>query len=65
LGLGALRLLQTLERLGLDGGEALAALPPAGPKSMDQVRLALRRTLRFRLERDLKSLEFLDSLREV
>ncbi len=65
LGMGALRLLQTLERLGLDGGQALAALPPAGPKSMDQVRLALRRTLRFRLERDLKSLEFLDSLREV
>lgn len=63
LGLGALRLLQTLERLGLVGGETLADLPPAGPKSLDQVRLALRRSLRFRLERDLKSLEFLDSLR--
>ena len=63
LGLGALRLLQTLERLGLAGGETLGDLPPAGPKSLDQVRLALRRSLRFRLERDLKSLEFLDSLR--
>jgi len=65
LGAGALRLLQTLERLGLDGGGALPALPPAGPKSLDQARLALRRTLRLRLERDLKSLEFLDSLREA
>ena len=63
LGLGALRLLQTLENLGTEGGYALAALPAAGPKSLDQTRLALRRSLRFRLERDLKSLEFLDSLR--
>lgn len=65
LGMGALRLLQTLENLGLEGGEALAALPVAGPKSLDQARLALRRSLRFRLERDLKSLEFLDSLRHA
>jgi len=64
LGIGALRLLQTLEALGPSGAEALPALPPAGPKSLDQVRLALRRSLRFRLERDLKSLEFLDSLRQ-
>ena len=65
LGLGALRLLQTLENLGIEGGEALGALPPAGPKGLDQLRLALRRSLRFRLERDLKSLEFLDSLRQI
>jgi len=58
-----LRLLQTLENLGPEGGVALGALPAAGPKSLDQARLALRRSLRFRLERDLKSLEFLDSLR--
>lgn len=58
LGLGALRLLQTLENLGNEGGYALPALPAAGPKSLDQTRLALRRSLRFRLERDLKSLEF-------
>ncbi len=63
LGIGALRLMQTLERLGLDGSEALAVLPVAGPKSLDQTRLALRRSLRFRTEHDLKSLEFLDSLR--
>ena len=63
LGLGALRLLQTLEALGPSGSEMLPALPAAGPKSLDQTRLALRRSLRFRLERDLKSLEFLDSLR--
>ena len=64
LGMGAMRLLQTLETLG-PTGEALAALPPAGPKSLDQARLALRRSLCFRLERDLKSLEFLDSLRQT
>ena len=65
LGLGALRLLQTLENLGVEGGEVLGSLPTAGPKGLDQARLALRRSLRFRLERDLKSLEFLDSLRQV
>ena len=65
LGIGALRLMQTLERLGLDGSEVLGALPAAGPKSLDQTRLALRRSLRFRTERDLKSLEFLDSLRHT
>lgn len=63
LGLGALRLLQTLESIGPESGETLAGLPAAGPKSLDQTRLALRRSLRFRTERDLKSLEFLDSLR--
>ena len=65
LGMGALRLLQTLERLGPEGAIALPSLPAAGPKSLDQVRLALRRSLRARLERDLKSLEFLDSLRQI
>ncbi|MGI4788868.1 MAG: DNA repair protein RecO [Janthinobacterium lividum] len=63
LGMGALRLLQTLEALGPEGSEVLEALPAAGPKSLDHARLGLRRSLRFRLERDLKSLEFLDSLR--
>ncbi len=65
LGTGAVRLLQTLERLGPEGAIALPSLPTAGPKSLDQVRLALRRSLRARLERDLKSLEFLDSLRQI
>ena len=63
LGTGALRLLQTLEALGPGGGAALAALPAVGPRSLDQARLALRRSLRVHLERDMKSLEFLDSLR--
>ncbi len=64
LSTGALRLLQALEGIGVaDAGEALPALPTAGPKSLDLARLALRRSLRLRLERDLKSLEFLDSLR--
>ena len=65
LGTGALRLLQTLDALGPAGADALPSLPAAGPKSLDQVRLALRRSLRAHLERDLKSLEFLDSLRQV
>ena len=65
LGMGALRLLQTLAAVGPEGADALPALPAAGPKSLDQVRLALRRSLRARLERDLKSLEFLDSLRQI
>jgi len=63
LGRGALRLIQTLESLGPSGCNALETLPTAGPKSLDQARLGLRRTLRLHLERDLKSLEFLDSLR--
>lgn len=65
LGMGGLRLLQTLDALGSEGADALPSLPAAGPKSLDQVRLALRRSLRAHLERDLKSLEFLDSLREI
>jgi DNA repair protein RecO (recombination protein O) len=65
LGPGALRLLQTLEGLGPQGADALPGLPAAGPKGLDQTRLALRRSLRLRLERDLKSLEFLDSLRHA
>ena len=65
LGMGALRLLQTLETLGPSGSSALPTLPAAGPRSLDLVRLALRCSLRLRLERDLKSLEFLDSLRSA
>ena len=64
LSLGALRLLQTLDALGTEGSSSLAGLPAAGPKTLDQTRLALRRALRFHMERDLKSLEFLDSLRQ-
>lgn len=63
LSLGALRLLQTLAGIGQSVAEtALPALPAAGPKGLNLARLALRRSLRFRMERDMKSLEFLDSL---
>lgn len=60
----AVRLLQTLDVLGPDAAESLPVLPTPGPVNLDKVRLALRRSLRFRLERELKSLEFLDSLRQ-
>lgn len=63
LPLGALRLLRALDALGPDALLTLPALPPAGPIALDRARLALRRTLRQRLERDLKSIAFLDSLR--
>ncbi len=66
LSYGALRLLQTLA--GIPSEEAatmLPALPAAGPKGLNLARLALRRFLRSRLERDLKSLAFLDSLQTI
>ena len=59
----ALTLLQALDAPEQETGEALAALPLPDAKSLSESRLALRRSLRVRLERDLKSLEFLDSLR--
>lgn len=62
---GALRLLMALDALGPAARETLPALPPSGPKNLDLARLALRRSLRARLERDIKSLEFLDSLRHA
>ena len=65
LSLGALRLLLALDALGPNARETLPALPIPGPKNLDLTRLALRRSLRLRLERDLKSLEFLDSLRHA
>jgi len=65
LSLGALRLLLVLDALGPNARETLPALPTPGPKNLDLARLALRRSLRLRLERDLKSLEFLDSLRHA
>lgn len=65
LSYGALRLVQALESVGIEAaGQTLPALPTPGPKNLDLTRLALRRSLRYRLERDLKSLEFLDSLRQ-
>ena len=61
----ALTLLQTLDAPEQADGLALSRLALPDPKSLSEARLALRRSLRFRLERDLKSLEFLDSLRAV
>lgn len=64
LSYGALRLIQALAGVSTEAApETLPALPTPGPKNLDLARLALRRSLRYRLERDLKSLEFLDSLR--
>ena len=62
---GALRLLLALDALGPQAQDTLPALPQPGPKNLDLTRLALRRSLRARLERDLHSLEFLDSLRHA
>jgi DNA repair protein RecO (recombination protein O) len=66
LSYGALRLLQALEEISpAEAADTLPTLPAAGPKALNLARLAMRRSLRFRLERDLKSLEFLDSLQHV
>lgn len=59
----ALILLQTLDAPELETGTQLPLLALPDEKSLNETRLALRRSLRLRLERDLKSLEFLDSLR--
>ncbi|MBV9850693.1 MAG: DNA repair protein RecO [Armatimonadetes bacterium] len=61
----ALALLQTLDAPEQGTGETLEHLALPNAKGLGEARLALRRSLRFRLERDLKSLEFLDSLRPV
>ncbi len=65
----ALWLLQTLDAAHDFPSESVADLgsdlATLSTKSLNQTRLALRRTLRFHIERDLKSLEFLDSLRDI
>ena len=61
----ALVLLQILDALHQNAEDVLSRLPLPDAKSLDQARLALRRSIRARLERDLKSLAFLDSLRAV
>ena len=62
LSYNAVVFLQILDGLGLDGDLGIE-LP--GSRPQEQARMALRRFLRHRLERDLKSLEFLDSLRHL
>lgn len=54
--------LQTLTALGPDEGHRLPSITMPSTKSLNLARLALRRFIRYRLERDLKSLDFLDSL---
>lgn len=58
----SLALLLDLATLGTDRGDLLTHTHIPDPRSMTLTRLALRRFLRFHLERDLKSLEFLDSI---
>jgi DNA repair protein RecO (recombination protein O) len=60
----AVRLLQTLEGFSPDNGHLVAAVEIPDRRSVDLAGLALRRYLRYRIERDLKSLAFLDSLRQ-
>lgn len=59
----AMAFLTALEAITPGDLSSLASIMLPDQKSMDQARMALRRHLRYRLDRDLKSLEFLDSLR--
>lgn len=65
LSFGALNLLQALSAIRLADADQLAVLPAIGWKNQGFARLALRHSLRLRLERDLKSLAFLDSLQAM
>lgn len=58
----SIALLQTLAALGPEEGHRLPSITIPGSKSLNLARLALRRFIRYRMERDLKSLDFLDSL---
>jgi DNA repair protein RecO (recombination protein O) len=59
----ALTLLRELAQIPITEGHAVAQISVPESHALDQINLALRRYLRFRLERELKSLTFLDSLR--
>jgi DNA repair protein RecO (recombination protein O) len=61
----ALFLLQSLDRIQPEDGNLVAHVVVPSGNSLDQANLALRRYLRYRLERELKSLAFLDSLRHA
>ncbi|MGO8669860.1 MAG: DNA repair protein RecO [Capsulimonadaceae bacterium] len=60
----AMRLLQDLTGIDPDCGHLVARVPVPDTGSLEMANLALRRTVRYRLEHDLKSLTFLDSLRQ-
>lgn len=59
----SLGFLQALAAIPMEQVSSVPGVPAPLPKAQDQARLALRRYIRYRLERDLKSLDFLDSLR--
>jgi DNA repair protein RecO (recombination protein O) len=62
LSLGAVMFLRQIEEAP-DKASAVAAIHPPDAKSEDQARAALRRYIRYRTEKELKSVGFLDSLR--
>jgi DNA repair protein RecO (recombination protein O) len=55
--------LQSLAAIPMEQVSSVPRVAAPVVKAQDQARLALRRYIRYRLERDLKSLDFLDSLR--
>jgi DNA repair protein RecO (recombination protein O) len=59
----ALVYLQCLNGMTLEDVSRIAEIEAPATKSQDQTRTALRRYLRYRSDRDLRSLEFLDNLR--
>ncbi|HEX5322770.1 MAG TPA: DNA repair protein RecO [Capsulimonadaceae bacterium] len=59
----ALSYLQALSAIPMEQVSAVPSVPAPVVKAQDQARMALRRYIRCHLERDLKSLDFLDSLR--
>jgi DNA repair protein RecO (recombination protein O) len=59
----ALAYLHALSEIPIETVSSVPNVPVPAPKAQDQARMALRRYIRYRIERDLKSLDFLDSLR--
>lgn len=60
-----LNFLRNLEQISVPDGHSIVQLAVPAAIVLDQASLALRRYLRFRLERELKSLAFLDGLRHA
>lgn len=60
---GSLGYLQALAGIPMEQVSSVLGVPAPVVKAQDQARLALRRYIRYRLEREIKSLDFLDSLR--
>src|SRR5579883_1837785 len=63
LGHSALAYLQALNAIPIEQVSTVPSVPAPIVKAQDQARMALRRYVRYRLECELKSLDFLDSLR--